>query len=209
MKIGIIGDTHFGAGYNLGKLDPRTQFNSRLIDFTDTFNQIIDMFVERDVKLVIITGDVFETRHPTSAQLNAFSKCVQGAINKGLEIAIVVGNHDQQRTISTTTVDIFDSLETPGISVYPNFGIHTTRDEHGNNINCVLMPYRDRRMMGTKTNADAIKEIENKLKELHKIRMYLDAAKAKVEYCHNVEVGVAIYNYVYSKLQKLSCTYRN
>jgi len=163
MKIGIIGDTHFGAGYNLGRLDPDTQLNSRLIDFSNTFNNTIDKFVERNVKVVIITGDIFETRHPTSAQLNAFSKCVQSAINKDLEIIMVVGNHDQQRTISTTTVDIFNSLETPGISVYPNFGVHTIQDEHGNNVNCVFMPYRDRRMMGTKTNTDAIAEIEDKL----------------------------------------------
>ncbi len=166
MKIGIIGDTHFGAGYNLGKLDPKTQFNSRLIDFSNTFNNTIDEFIKRDVKVVILTGDIFETRHPTSAQLNAFSKCVQRAINKGLELIVVVGNHDQQRTISTTTVDIFSSLETPGIHIYPDFSAHTLTDEDGNNINCILMPYRDRRMMATKTNSEAIAEINNKITAL-------------------------------------------
>ena len=139
MKIGIIGDTHFGAGYNLGKTDPKTQFNSRLLDFIHTFNSIIDEFISRDVRMVVLTGDIFETRHPTSAQLNAFSKCVQRAIKKNLEVVIVVGNHDQQRTIATTTVDFFNSLETPGMSIYGNFGVHTVKDECGNNVNFILM----------------------------------------------------------------------
>lgn len=166
MKIGIIGDTHFGAGYNLGKTDSKTQFNSRLLDFIDTFNSIIDEFVEHEVQIVILTGDIFETRHPTSAQLNAFSKCIQRAINKDLEIIVVVGNHDQQRTIATTTVDIFKSLETPGVSVYGNFGVHAVKDENGDPVNFILMPYRDRRMVGAKTISDAVSMIHTQLDDL-------------------------------------------
>lgn len=165
MKIGIIGDTHFGAGYNLGKIDSATQLNTRLLDFSKTFNYIVDEFCSRNVRVAILTGDIFETRHPTSTQLNTFSKCIQRAINKGLEIVMVVGNHDQQRTVSTTTIDIFNSLETPGVSVYPDFGIHKIKDKD-KVINCVLMPYRDRRMMGAETNDEAVKKIANKLNEL-------------------------------------------
>ena len=168
MKIGIIGDTHYGAGYNLGKLDPKTQFNSRLLDFVHTFDDIITEFIKKGVKTAVLTGDIFETRHPTSAQLNAFSKCVQKAVSNGIDIVIVVGNHDQQRTISTTTVDIFKSLETPGIFVYPDFGLHPIGGSNDEPINIILMPYRDRRMMGTKTNADAIIAVGNKLKEISK-----------------------------------------
>lgn len=166
MKIGIIGDTHFGAGYNLGKTDSKTQLNSRLLDFISTFNGIIDKFIEHDVQIVILTGDIFETRHPTSAQLNAFSKCIQRAINKELEIIVVVGNHDQQRTISTTTVDIFKSLETPGVSVYGDFGVHVVKDEDGNNVNFILMPYRDRRMIGAQTTSGAVDLIHKELDSL-------------------------------------------
>jgi exonuclease SbcD len=177
MKIGIIGDTHFGAGYNLGKLDPDTQLNSRLLDFSNTFNSIIDRFLKRDVKVVVITGDIFDTRHPTSAQLNTFSRCIQRAINKDLQIVILVGNHDQQRTIATTTVDIYNSLETPGVSVYANLDVHTIRDKYGKKINLILMPYRDRRMIGTKTTSDAVEQIRG---ELNAICDNLDGTKIAV-----------------------------
>ena len=38
-------------------------------------------------------------------------------------------------------------------------------------------------------------ELENKLKQLRKIRQYLDAAVAKVETCHEPQKGMTLYNY--------------
>ena len=161
--IGIIGDTHFGSGYSMGSIDPKTQLNTRLLDFSNTFNSIIDKFAEKNVKTIILTGDIFETRHPTSAQLNAFSKCVYRAINFGMEIIINVGNHDKQRNISTTTVDVFDALNLPFLKIYQNIGVHKIDD-----INIILMPYRDRRMMGAQSNSEAIELIRNELNEVTK-----------------------------------------
>jgi exonuclease SbcD len=156
--IGIIGDTHFGAGYNMGNIDPKTQLNTRLLDFSNTFNQIIDKFAKNGVKVVVLTGDIFETRHPTSAQLNAFSECIHRAINLGMEIIINVGNHDQLRNISTTTIDVFDALKLPFLKIYQNIEVHKVKD-----INLILMPYRDRRMVGAKSNSEAIEMLENEL----------------------------------------------
>lgn len=165
MKIGIIGDIHFGAGFNLGKVDPATQLNTRLIDFSNTFNYIIDKFLEDEVESVVLTGDVFETRHPTSAQLNAFSVCLSRAVNKGLEFVIVVGNHDQQRTISTTTLDIFNSLNLKNVTVYADMGLHTVSTPEGP-VNLFLMPYRDRRMLSAETSEDAVNMVQKELQSL-------------------------------------------
>jgi len=167
MKIGIIGDTHFGAGYNLGKIDPVTQHNSRLLDYSETFNSIIDRFIKKDVKLVVLTGDIFETRHPTSAQLNAFSKCVQRALGKGLELVVVVGNHDQQRVISTTTVDIFNHLQLDKTTVYSDMGCHSVLGStNSTKVNLILMPYRDRRMLNAQSNAEAIDILKKQLNQI-------------------------------------------
>jgi len=48
-------------------------------------------------------------------------------------------------------------------------------------------------------------ETEEKLKQLRKIRMYLDAAKAKVEICHNPAMGMELYNYAVKLLAKFGC----
>lgn len=161
MKIGIIGDTHFGASYNLGKIDPATQHNSRLLDFSKTFDSIIDKFIDKGVELVVLTGDIFETRHPTSAQLNAFSRCVRRAVEKGLDIRIVVGNHDQQRSIDTTTVDIYNELKLEHVTVYPEMTSFKVGD-----VNIIAMPYRDRRMLGADTNSGAIQMLRERLDEI-------------------------------------------
>jgi hypothetical protein len=50
---------------------------------------------------------------------------------------------------------------------------------------------------------DAI--LEKKLKDLHQIKMYLEAAKAKVETCHEPNQGMALYNYAVSRLDKFEC----
>ena len=89
MKIGIIGDVHIGASYSLGKTDPETQLNSRLLDYANTFNFIIDTFVKNKVSTVILTGDVFESKHPTTAQLNIFSKCLKRATDFGLKVPLL------------------------------------------------------------------------------------------------------------------------
>jgi hypothetical protein len=49
------------------------------------------------------------------------------------------------------------------------------------------------------------KPIKDKLDTLRKVKTYLDAAKAKVEYCHEPEKGMVIYNYALKLMKKLGC----
>jgi hypothetical protein len=48
--------------------------------------------------------------------------------------------------------------------------------------------------------------IKKKLEALRLINMYLQAAKAKVEYCHEPQKGMSLYNYALKLLNKLTCT---
>lgn len=48
-------------------------------------------------------------------------------------------------------------------------------------------------------------EVMAKFNSLMKISGYIEAAKAKVEYCHNVDQGMVIYNYAKKLLDKFSC----
>jgi len=48
-------------------------------------------------------------------------------------------------------------------------------------------------------------EMKDKLNRLRLIRTYLDAAKAKVEYCHQPDRGMMLYNYAIKMLDKLDC----
>tara|TARA_R100000734_G_C3308926_1_gene99564 strand:+ start:420 stop:962 length:543 start_codon:yes stop_codon:yes gene_type:complete len=49
-------------------------------------------------------------------------------------------------------------------------------------------------------------DIKKKLEQLRLIKMYLEAAKAKVEYCHEPQKGMTLYNYACKLLGKMNCT---
>lgn len=160
-NIGVIGDTHFGSGPNLGRVDSATQLHTRLLDYQNTFNNNIDYFEKQGIDLVILTGDIFETRHPTSSQHKIFSSCIKRGIDKGMEFIIVVGNHDQQRDISTNTIDLYKTLGLDKVHVFDEFGTFKYQD---NTI--FLMPFRDRKNFGVSTNQEALDIIKSKLDEL-------------------------------------------
>ena len=167
MKIGVIGDLHYNASLALGRTDPKTQLNTRLLDYAQTFNNIIDEFEKRNVSLVVLTGDIFDSRTPPSCAITAFSRCVQRASLKGVKFVMVAGNHDQQRTSNSTTLDFYNALDLKNIVAYTDFGVYTINDA-GRPFNIVLLPYRDRQMLGGGliTNNDANENIRARIKKL-------------------------------------------
>jgi len=52
---------------------------------------------------------------------------------------------------------------------------------------------------------DPPQQIKDKLNKLRLINMYLQAAKAKVEFCHNPAEGMQLYNYAVKLLAKMEC----
>ena len=49
-------------------------------------------------------------------------------------------------------------------------------------------------------------DIKKQLEQLRLIKMYLEAAKSKVEYCHEPQKGMTLYNYACKLLSKMNCT---
>ena len=48
--------------------------------------------------------------------------------------------------------------------------------------------------------------VRDKLREVQLLDTFLKAAKAKVEYCHEPQKGMSLYNYALKLLNKLTCT---
>jgi hypothetical protein len=53
---------------------------------------------------------------------------------------------------------------------------------------------------------DPSADVKESLKELRLIKSFIDAAKAKVEYCHDAASGIALYNYAKDRLNKFPDT---
>lgn len=54
-------------------------------------------------------------------------------------------------------------------------------------------------------DCDPPTKVKDKLEQLRMIRLYLDAAKAKVEVCHEPQKGMKIYDYAVKLLNKMDC----
>lgn len=54
-------------------------------------------------------------------------------------------------------------------------------------------------------SCDPPQKVKDRLKELDLIKSYLDAAKAKVETCHESQAGMTLYNYALKLLNKIEC----
>lgn len=49
-------------------------------------------------------------------------------------------------------------------------------------------------------------KVKKQLEELRMIKSYLEAAKSKVEFCHEPQKGMSLYNYALKLLNKMTCT---
>lgn len=169
MKAVILGDIHYGSGYSLGKIDNNTKLNSRLIDFSNTFDYVIDHMISSGVKHLIITGDIYEARRPQAVELSLFSKKIQRLSELGIHTHIVVGNHDLIKDQKVTTVDVLNSLKLSFMHVYSDIECITISDDTGG-FNAVFIPFRTTEMLDCENNDAAVNRIKERVDyELKKV----------------------------------------
>jgi len=163
MKILILGDTHFGGGFSLGTINSYRQLNSRLIDFSNTFDYVIDYIKANDIKHFIITGDIFEYRRPHASELSLFSEKLQRLSEIGVHTYIVIGNHDMIRDQCTTTIDVLRRLKLSMVHIYTDIDSVVCKDNTDDIINLIFFPFRTRQMLGCSNNEDAVQRLSDRL----------------------------------------------
>jgi hypothetical protein len=72
-------------------------------------------------------------------------------------------------------------------------------------MTCALNKYEKILCTLSVANCDPPVRIKEKLKQLHLIKMYLEAAKAKVETCLENQEGMTLFNYAVKLLNKFEC----
>lgn len=160
MKIVILGDTHFGGGFALGKTDFNSHLNTRLLDFSNSFDHVVDYMINNHVGHFFITGDIFENRRPQASELSLFSQKIQRLSELEIHTHIVVGNHDLIKEQSTTTLDVFSSLKLPFVHIYSNIE-SIVCGKPPNEVNIIFLPFRTREMLNCTTNEEAVERISS------------------------------------------------
>ncbi len=117
MKILHFADLHLGVE-TYGRIDPATGLSSRLLDFLNALDQVVDFAIENKVDLVLFCGDAYRSREPTQTHQREFAKRINRLSTSGIPIFLLVGNHDLPNAIGrATTTEIFDTLAVKNVYV--------------------------------------------------------------------------------------------
>lgn len=117
IKAIHFADLHLGME-NYGRIDPKTGFNQRIIDFLKSFNFLIDTAIEQDVALVVFAGDAFRNQKPNPTLQREFARMVRRLTRADIKVVLLVGNHDLPNFDKQAhSMAIYDALEIEGIYV--------------------------------------------------------------------------------------------
>jgi exonuclease SbcD len=117
LKILHFADLHLGVE-TYGHLDSATGLSSRLLDFLNALDQVVDYALEKQVDLVLFCGDAYRSREPTQTHQREFARRINRLSQGGIPIFLLVGNHDlPNATFRATTTEIFDTLAVKNVYV--------------------------------------------------------------------------------------------
>lgn len=117
MRLLHTGDLHIGMS-NYSKLDPETGLDSRLIDFFNTFDLMVDAAISESVDAFLLAGDAYKTRDPSPTQQKGFGERIKKLSKSGIPVILVVGNHDTPNAEGkANTLDIYSALEIDNVWV--------------------------------------------------------------------------------------------
>ena len=117
MRILHFADVHIGVE-NYSRLDPETGLSTRLGDFLETFDQMVDYAIESKVDLALFCGDAYKSRDPSQTHQREFAKRIVRLSTAGVPTFLLVGNHDTPNTLGrATSLDIYRTLDVPMVTI--------------------------------------------------------------------------------------------
>jgi DNA repair exonuclease SbcCD nuclease subunit len=102
LKLLHVSDTHVGfAAYS--RVTPEG-LNAREQDFFDAFRRSIDVAIQRDVDVVLHSGDLFDSVRPTNRALHHVMDQCRRLHAAGIPFVVISGNHEAPRLRETGAV---------------------------------------------------------------------------------------------------------
>jgi exonuclease SbcD len=157
-------DVHIGME-NYGRIDPTTGTSTRVRDFLDRLDEVIDHALEHEADIAVFAGDAFKDRNPEPTQQREFAQRIKRLADH-MPTLLLVGNHDMPgMAVKANSLDIFRALGVPGVIVgYKDEG-RVVETKHGP-VYLAWMPYpmRNRLMAWTKYQGKSIEELNQGLR---------------------------------------------
>jgi exonuclease SbcD len=159
-------DLHVGME-NYGRLDPVTGTSSRVRDFLERLDEVIDYALARGADLAVFSGDAFKNREPDPTQQREFAQRIK-RLADNVPTLLLVGNHDMPgMAVKASAVDIFQALAVPGVIVGHKSGWQEVVTRRGP-VFLAWMPYpmRNRLLAREENQGKTIDELEQGLRQL-------------------------------------------
>ncbi len=131
MKFFHTADIHFGVE-NYGKIDPKTGIHTRLLDFANNFERLVEHAIAEQIDFLVFSGDAYKTAHPTPTQQKLLAQCMLKLHAAGIPVAIIVGNHDHPLSFGKAhALDVFAYLPVNGFYVFSKPDLITIQTKSG------------------------------------------------------------------------------
>ncbi|MGD8603826.1 MAG: exonuclease SbcCD subunit D [Anaerolineales bacterium] len=165
IRVLHFADVHIGME-NYGRIDPETGTSSRVRDFLDRMDEMIEYVLARDVDLVVFAGDAFKHRDPEPTQQREFAQRIKRLADAAPTL-LVVGNHDMPgMAVKANSLDIFRALDVPGVIVGWKDDGRVVQTKRGP-VYLAWMPYpmRQRLMSWKRFEGSSLQELNLGLRE--------------------------------------------
>ena len=142
MKIIHFSDLHIGyTRYSKG-IDLETGLDNRIVDFLNTFDELVNYALQENVDLVIFAGDAYKDRNPSQTHQKEFAKRLLKLTKANIPVALIVGNHDMPGNKGrATALDIFPTMNLDNITVIDKLQLYELNTKSGNPIQILGMPW--------------------------------------------------------------------
>jgi exonuclease SbcD len=166
IRVLHFADLHVGME-NYGKLDPQTGVSSRIRDFLDRLDEVVQYAFDHDADLVIFAGDAFKTRDPDPTQQREFARRIKKLADK-IPVFMLVGNHDiPGMAARATSIDIFRTLEVPNVIVGRKIDSQVIETKRGPVfLGWIPFPVRNRLIVQEEHRGASVEELDRAVEQL-------------------------------------------
>ena len=152
MKIVHFADLHLGVE-SYGHINPENGLSSRLEDYLRALDEVVDYCLNNRVDLALFCGDAYRSREPSQTQQREFAKRIRRLSEGGVPLFLLTGNHDLPNAVGrATAVEIFDTLDVPGVCVANRPGVRKVRTASGE-IQVAALPWLRRSALLSREDA--------------------------------------------------------
>jgi DNA repair protein SbcD/Mre11 len=120
LKLLHFADIHIGME-NYGRTDPNTGLSSRVNDFLERLDDMVEYAQTHNADLAIFAGDAFKNRNPNPTFQREFAWRVLD-LAQHCPVVLLVGNHDLPiNSRKASSVEIYETLNVPNVFVGRNY----------------------------------------------------------------------------------------